>query len=336
MVRARGHTPLAAPAPDSVGRDWPGRVAGPGDFHRGKAVVPGGARYLLPGGTIGVPTRARYWRTLLGMALWAGLPPLFGRALARMGRRNSLHRLERWWARGMARYLRLHVAVAGLEQIEPGESYIVTPLHEGCADPLALLHLPLALRFVVRDEFFAWHLLGPYLRDTGQIAIRPEAGAAGYRALRRAAPAVFAAGESLVVFPQGSILGIEADFAPGAFALARALRRPILPIALTGGGRVWEHPYTPRLRYGQRIDLRVLPPVPVAECLALSEEALRAAVQGRLKAAALAGDMVPPRRFVPDRDGYWDGFAYRIDPRFAELAADVARHRAAVASATRA
>jgi hypothetical protein len=30
---------------------------------------------------------------------------------------------------------------------------------------------------------------------------------------------------------------------------------------------------------------------------------------------------------VPVRDGYWDGYAYEIDPHFADLAADIAHHR---------
>ena len=42
---------------------------------------------------------------------------------------------------------------------------------------------------------------------------------------------------------------------------------------------------------------------------------------------ALAAVDAPARRFVPSRDGYWDGYAYEIDPMFSELAADVARHR---------
>ena len=288
-------------------------------------------RYLLLGGRVGLPTLGLYLRTLVGAALWLGAPPLAARLLARFGARDALHHLERRWARGVARHLRLRLELAGLEHLDPREAYVVAPLHESCADPLALLHLPLKLRCAVRDEFLAWRLLGPYLRDTGHLALRPEEGAGSYRALRRAAPAVFAAGESLVVFPQGSILGIEADFLPGAFALARALGRPLLPVALTGGHRVWEHPYTPRLRYGQRVSLRVLPPMPAGECLARSVDELRREVQRRLKATALSGGMAPPRRFVPARDGYWDGYAYRIDPAFAELAADVARHRAEVA-----
>ena len=60
------------------------------------------------------------------------------------------------WARTLAGHLRLRLEIAGLEHIQPGTAYIVTPLHEGLADAVALLHLPLDLRFVARDEFLAW------------------------------------------------------------------------------------------------------------------------------------------------------------------------------------
>lgn len=260
-------------------------------------------------------------------ALWLGTAPLGLRLLARAGAYSSLHRAERVWARGVARALRLELTLEGLEHISPGQAYVVTPLHEGLADAVALLHLPLPLRFAVRDEFLGWRLLGPVLRDTRQVSIRPERGASSYRHLLRAGRQVFAGGESLVVFPQGSILGLETDFADGAFRLARTLGRPILPVALTGSHRVWEHPYSPRLRYGQRVSLRVLPPVPLEEVRARPLEEVRRDVQGRLKAAALDGVMAPPRRFVPERDGYWDGYAYGIDPAFADLFAKVARHR---------
>ena len=53
----------------------------------------------------------------------------------------------------------------------------------------------------------------------------------------------------------------------------------------------------------------------------------------RLKQAALSGTVAPPRRFVPARDGYRDGYAYTIDPAFPSLAAAVARRRALVTAA---
>jgi 1-acyl-sn-glycerol-3-phosphate acyltransferase len=284
-------------------------------------------RYRLPGGTLGVSSVPDYVSTLMRAALWLGVALLGLRLLGLVGARRRLHRAKRAWACAVGRALELELTLEGLEHIDPGQAYVVTPLHEGLADAVVLLHLPLPLRFAVRDEFLAWRFLGPTLRDTNQVFIRPERGASSYWQLLRAGRQLFDKGESLVVFPQGSILGVETDFAAGAFRLARALCRPLLPVALTGSHRVWEHPYSPRLCYGQSVSLRVLPPVPLEEVRTQPPEKVRRAVQRRLKAEALSGTMTPPRRFVPERDGYWDGYAYRIDPAFADLFAKVALHR---------
>lgn len=284
-------------------------------------------RYFLLRRLIGLPSLRLYWRTLVGAGLWLLGPPLAAQALGRRGARRSLHRLDRWWARRVARHLRIELDLRGLEYIDPSQRYIVIPLHEGFADVLALLHLPLDLRFAVRDELLRWRLLGPYLRDAGHISLRPEQGVRSYRRLLRAAGPVFDAGDSLVIFPQGTILGIETDFMAGAFALARATGRPLLPIALTGGHRVWEHPYTPRLRYGQQVSLHVLPPVFLQRQFAGDIEAARMTIQRQVKNLALDGSLAPPRHFVPERDGFWDGYAFRIDPEFAALAAEVEAHQ---------
>lgn len=283
--------------------------------------------YLSLDGLVSLPDRRTQWRAAAGIGFWLGAPLLLMRMLGRAGRRRPLHQVARWWARGVIRHLAIQLDLDGLELIEPGQPYIVTPLHEGFADALALLHLPLDLRFAARDELFDWRLFGGLLHDTVQLELCPELGMQSYLRLRRHAPAILDGGESLVLFPQGSILGIEVDFKAGPFALAAALGRPILPIVLSGGHRVWEHPYTPRLRYGQRVSLAVLPPVSVAELRVLGVEGSRAEIQRRLKARALDGMMAPPRRFVPTRDGYWDGYAYEIDPAFPDLRAEIERHR---------
>jgi 1-acyl-sn-glycerol-3-phosphate acyltransferase len=281
-------------------------------------------------GLISLPDRRMQWRAAAGIGLWLGAPLLAMRLLGRAGRRRELHRVARWWARGVTRHLAFRLELSGLDLIDPAEAYVVTPLHEGFADALALLQLPLNLRFAARDELFSWHLFGGLLRDTEQLLLCPERGMLSYLQLRRQAPAVLDGGESLVVFPQGSILGIEIDFKAGPFALAASLGRPILPVALSGGHRVWEHPFSPRLRYGQRLSLTVLPPVWPNELRALGVEGARIEVQRRLKEHVLSGRMAPPRRFVPARDGYWDGYAYAIDPAFPSLRAEIARHRTEV------
>lgn len=289
-------------------------------------------RYTLSGGRVGAESVFSYLRTLSEVVVWIGFAPLLVRLLFRLGAPRLSSSAQRQWAVGVGRVLGLRLGREGLEHIDPREGYVVIPLHEGFADALALLQLPLPLRFVVRDELADWPWLGGYLRDTGQVIVKPEAGTAAFRTMARQSQEVFARGESLVVFPQGSILGIETDFLPGAFALARILRRPILPVAVTGSHRVWEYPYGPRLRRGQRMSLRVLPPIPVEEIRTRGDEEMRRQVQGQLKAAALDGSMMPPRRFLPSRDGYWDGYSYEIDPAFPDLASDVALHRTMRAS----
>jgi 1-acyl-sn-glycerol-3-phosphate acyltransferase len=304
--------------------------AGPSGLMRLRQVRP--EPYTLLDGLVATPSRRTQIRAAVGLGFWLGAPLQIIATLGRAGRRSEMHALSRWWARGVARHLGLRVQLGGLDGIVPGEPYIVAALHEGFVDAVALLLLPLDQRFVARDELFTWPMWGQLLRDTGQLEVQPESGMLGYLQLRRQAPAVVARGESVTVFPQGSILGLEIDFRGGLFALAHALGRPILPVALTGTHRVWEHPYTPRLRYGQRISLHVLPPISAAEVRALGVEGARQEVQRRLKTAALHPSMAPVRRYVPARDGYWDGYAFEIDPAFPALAADIARRRAAHAA----
>ncbi len=254
--------------------------------------------------------------------------PLPARLLSRAGAHRMSARYQRWWARRLARTIDMRIEITGLEHVGD-EAYVVTPLHEGLADALALLHLPMPIRFVLRDEFIGWRAIGGYLRDTGQITIRPEDGLQAYRATVRAARSITERGESLVICPQGTVLGIETDFQPGAFAIARALARPILPVAVTGTHRAWEFPFSPRLRRGVRVGLQVLPPVAAEEVCTNDLDTLRLRVQHRIKSAALDRTMPEPRHYMPDRDGYWDGYAFEIDPAYPVLMADVAAHRAA-------
>ncbi|MEI7555297.1 lysophospholipid acyltransferase family protein [Candidatus Chlorohelix sp.] len=285
--------------------------------------------YKLPGGKIALPDADTYLRTLAGAALYMGIPTQTIRWLGRTGQRKAMWNTLRWMARCVRQHLDIRLEIKGLKLIDPLEQYVVIPLHEGFADFLGLVELPLQMRFVARDELFhEWDWLGPFLRDTGQLEICPERGVSSYRQLLRQAGKVFAKGESLVIFPQGSILGIEIDFTAGAFALARHFKRPILPVVLTGSHRVWEYPFSPRLRYGQRMSIRVLPPILVEEALRRKPEELRLETQKRMKTAALYANMAAPRRFIPERDGYWDGYAFRIDPAFPELANNIQAHHA--------
>jgi len=259
-------------------------------------------------------------RTAIGST---GLIGLGGVVLSALGpRRRARHWAERRWAAITRRFLRLRVDVSGLEHIDPTQQYVVVPLHEGFVDAVLLLGLPLDLRFTVRDELFEWRHLGRYLHRTGQVVIPTGSSVAALRHLYREAETTFERGESLVVFPQGSILGIETAFQRGAFRVAERFGRPLLPVVITGTHLVWEHPYSPRLRYSQPVSIRVLEPIAAANLRGRTRQ-----IEREMKSVALGHGMAAARRFVPERDGWWDGYTYEIDPDYPELAAAVAARR---------
>lgn len=246
---------------------------------------------------------------------------------ARSGDRRRLHIEERRWATQATRALELTIELHGIRHIDPAEQYVVASLHEGFADVLALIRLPLDLAYSATEELFEWRFLGRYLTDSAQSSLSISNGASAYREMLGAVRTAAARGESYVVFPQGSILGIEVAFHQGAFRLAAASGLPLLPIVLTGGATVWEHPFSPTLNFGQTIRLEVLKPINAVDILACAPS-----VEAEMKARALAAHP-RPRNFVPERDGWWDGYPYEIDPNFPDLAERVARHRQSTSDA---
>ena len=288
-----------------------------------EVIISSGRTIPLPGGKAAVDSVGAWLRVAIAGAWLFG--PMYSAVIAagRRGNRPLLHRLERAWGRQAATAARIRIELIGLEHIERDHPYVVAPLHEGFADALALLRLPLDLVFAARDELFTWRYLGPYLRAAGHPLVPTHDGISGYRALLRMAPTVFDRRESLVVFPQGTILGIESAFSAGAFHLARRFDRPLLPVVITGSHLVWEHPYDPALHLGRTIRLEVLPPIPGAEAVTGAAE-----LEREMKRRALAVVGAPVRRFEPERDGWWDDYPYEIDPHFVDLHQRLAEHRA--------
>lgn len=235
--------------------------------------------------------------------------------------------LQRAISSALLKHLQVRLAVQGLEYLGPGP-FLIVALHEGMADVLCLLQLPLPMRFVARREIFRWPSLGPLITQLGHVAINPEAQMGGFRELLRAADRTLRSGESLGVFPQGTVVGIESDFQRGVFEVAKRLGVSILPVALSGSHRVWEHPFSPTLRYGQRVTLQVLAPIHPEVFETESADAVRVRVRRAMKAAALLPGAASARHFDPDRDGYWDGYRLDIDPDFSAVAQQIARHRA--------
>ncbi|MGI9584896.1 MAG: 1-acyl-sn-glycerol-3-phosphate acyltransferase [Acidimicrobiia bacterium] len=242
-------------------------------------------------------------------------------------KRSTLHGLERRWAATAKRAVNLSINVSGLDAIAPDTQYLVLPLHEGFADVIALLDLPLNMQFVVRDELFSWPRLGRYLKASHQIPIADDPTISQLRRLYRDIELALASGDSLVLFPQGSVLGIEAAFGEGALRIARRFNTEILPIVLTGAHRVCDLPFSTTVHFGQTIEMHVLPPIVPGT---LDASGYRA-IERRMKHIAMNESTVPVRRFVPERDGWWDDYNYQIDEDFPDLHQQVLDRRLRVA-----
>ena len=274
-------------------------------------------RFVAQGGLHG-RLRAATARPFLAGVSYA-LSPVVRHATLGVG-----HSAERVAARLAEHLADVRMDVSGLDRVEPDERYVVVSLHEGMADVLAMLRLPIGLRFAVRDELFAWPGIGRYLLAAGHVRVDSITSVHSVRRFYREAERVFDEGDSLVLFAQGSILGIEVAFRSGAARLARRFGRPLLPVVVTGSHRVWEHPYSPTLRFGQPISMRVLDPISPAD---VDDRSFRA-LEERMKHRALSTDMAPARRYRPEADGWWDGYEFEVDPAFPRLQSRVAAHRA--------
>ena len=246
-------------------------------------------------------------------------PELTPEARDTLQKRVSTRLLNHW---------RVKLEIKGLENIVSGP-YLIASLHEGMADVLCLLQLPLGMRFVAREEIFNWQYVGGAITRLGHVAINPERGALSFRPLLKAAERVLAGGESLVIFAQGAVAGIEGDFQRGIFEIGKRLGIPILPVVIAGSHRIWEHPHTAKLRYGQRIGIRVLSEISVQVLQNQPLEQVRLQLQRQMKAVALCGELPAPRHYKPQQDGYWDGYRFDMDPDFPEVYTDFNAHREA-------
>jgi 1-acyl-sn-glycerol-3-phosphate acyltransferase len=153
--------------------------------------------------------------------------PLYG--LAKVLLRRPLRHGLRW-------------KVEGVERIPAEGPVLLASNHVSYLDPLCLAYLgDLAgrkVRFLAKAELFESWWFGPIVRKLGNIPV--HRGTADSTGALEAAAATLAAGECVVVFPEGTI---SDDLEPmagktGAARLARAAGVPVTPVGLWGSHRV--------------------------------------------------------------------------------------------------
>ncbi|ROO85980.1 1-acyl-sn-glycerol-3-phosphate acyltransferase [Actinocorallia herbida] len=185
------------------------------------------------------------WRTIPALA--AGLLATMIGALAVLllplrgeRRRRAVDAILRTWARFWCLATGARITVDGLERLERSATYVVVSNHTSNLDPM--IHLAVfggGLRILAKRELFRVPLLGPAMRAAGLVEVDRRNADQG--SINRGVAEAFAAGSSLLVYPEGTFsyeTGMR-PFKSGAFMIAIAHGVPILPVTLRGVDTVW-------------------------------------------------------------------------------------------------
>jgi 1-acyl-sn-glycerol-3-phosphate acyltransferase len=170
----------------------------------------------------------------------------------------------RFWARGL---LVLLAAVCGLRhRVEgrenvPRHAAIIAAKHQSAWETIALgaiLDRPL---FILKKELLSVPLIGWHFRKAGNIPVDRAMGAKALRGMVPAAQAAIAAGHQVIVFPEGTRVGLGEShpYQPGIAALYARIEAPVIPVALDAG-RFW--PRRSAIKRPGTITLSFLPAMP--------------------------------------------------------------------------
>jgi len=159
--------------------------------------------------------------------------------------------------------LRCRQKVVGLEYVDRKKQYVIVLNHNTVIDIPALYYVPLNFRWVSKREVFKTPFFGQYLVLHGDICIDRGRAAEAMEQLLRKGKRWISRGASIAIFPEGtrSKDGEIHRFKAGAFTLAKEAGVEILPVVLDGTKSLIRRNLL--FNWGNRITLRILPPVPV-------------------------------------------------------------------------
>ena len=184
--------------------------------------------------------------------------------------RRHLFAYLQWWQKLMMEFLTLttgvNLSVSGLEHVDGLDNAIIVANHKSWLDPMVTvfaLKPKLSFAFMVKEGLLRIPLAGRYMRWAGFIAISRRRGANERNAQRlEDATAGLQKGVSLLVFPEGTrVEGHRfARFKKGAFTIAQSTQAPVVPVVISGTGRLLPR-RTPFARPGP-VHVDILPPRP--------------------------------------------------------------------------
>ena len=166
------------------------------------------------------------------------------------------------------------VEVRGREKVHRSETYVIVANHLSLLDILLMFRLFTHFTWVSKVENFRVPLIGWNMRLNGYIPLK-RGDRESVRRMLAACEQALRDGTSVMMFPEGtrSRTGALQPFKAGAFELALATGRPLLPVLVEGTGSAL--PKRGFVLQGKHdIRLTVLDPVPVETYAGLDAAAL--------------------------------------------------------------
>ncbi len=178
--------------------------------------------------------------------------------------RRAVVAWSRFWIRFVLAWLKLTVGlthrVIGLENLPEGPA-IIASKHQSSWETMSYTVLFDDAAIVLQRELLFSPGVGWARARAGNIAVERGDGAKALRGLIRQAKARVEAGRSLLIFPEGTRVALDAErpYQVGVAALYRQLGVPVVPVALNSG-LFWG-----RRRFVKRrgtITVEILPAIP--------------------------------------------------------------------------
>lgn len=143
----------------------------------------------------------------------------------------------KWWSRIFVRLLLLPVHIEGRENMDPRQSYVIVPNHQGAFDIFLIYgFLNRHFKWMLKQELRQMPLVGRACESAGFIFVDQKGGPKKMKETHDRARAILKDGISLVIFPEGARTwdGRMRRFKRGAFQLADELKLPLLPLTING------------------------------------------------------------------------------------------------------
>lgn len=159
------------------------------------------------------------------------------------GRSNRGHSMAGMWGRTMFRIIPgWHVKVEGRENIPANNDPVVMVAnHESLVDILVVYFLKMQFRWLSKESVMRIPILGRAMRVCGHIPLK-RGDKSSHEVALRASAEWLQRGISMFFFPEGTrseTPGQMRPFKVGAFKLSAECGVDVLPIALTGAGKVF-------------------------------------------------------------------------------------------------